>query len=70
MKNINYNLIKMLHTKLDDLWRIENYYLRDAQKSKSTSCVKMFKVMQKDLKKHIDLLTAEIGRHMKNKQFK
>ena len=70
MKNINYNLVKMLHTKLDDLWRIENYYLRDAQKVKSTNCVKMFKVMQKDLKKHIEMLTVEIARHMKNKQFK
>ncbi|MBN1325409.1 hypothetical protein JW977_00295 [Candidatus Falkowbacteria bacterium] len=70
MKNINYNLIKMLHTKLDDLWRIEKYYLRDAQKAKSKSCVKMFKVMQGDLKKHIEMLTKELERHIKNKQFK
>jgi hypothetical protein len=70
MQNINYNLIKMLHTKLDDLWRIENYYLRDAQKVKSTSCVKILKEIQRDVKKHIALLSAELARHIKNKQFK
>ncbi|MCX6745743.1 MAG: hypothetical protein NTX00_01865 [Candidatus Parcubacteria bacterium] len=69
MKNFNYNLIKMLHTKLDDLWRIEKFYLRDAKKSKSKSCEKLFKEMQKDLKKEIGLLKQEIARHLKNKQF-
>ncbi len=69
MKNYNYNLVKMLHMKLDDLWRIEKFYLRDAKKSKSKSCEKLFKEMQKDLKKEIKLLQAEISRHIGHKKF-
>ena len=69
MKNFNYNLVKMLHAKLDDLWRIEKFYLRDAKKSKSKSCEKLFKEMQKDLKKEVSLLKAEIARHVGHKKF-
>jgi len=69
MKNFNYNLIKMLHSKLDDLWRIEKFYLRDAKKSGSKSCEKLFKELQKDLKKEIGLLRQEIARHLSHKKF-
>lgn len=69
MKNINYNLVKMLHSKLDDLWRIEKFYLRDAKKSKSKGCVKLFAEMKKDLQKEIKLLQQEIARHLSNKKF-
>ena len=69
MKNFNYNLVKMLHAKLDDLWRIEKFYLKDAMKSKSKSCEKLFKEMQKDLKKEVKLLQQEIARHVSHKQF-
>lgn len=69
MKNFNYNLVKMLHSKLDDLWRIEKFYLRDAKKSKSKSCEKLFKEMQKDLKKEVKLLQQEISRHVGHKKF-
>ena len=69
MRNFNYNLIKMLHGKLDDLWRIEKFYLRDAKASKSKSCEKMLEVMHQDIKKHIAMLQKEIGRHVGNKKF-
>ncbi|OGY42359.1 MAG: hypothetical protein A2Y82_04305 [Candidatus Buchananbacteria bacterium RBG_13_36_9] len=69
MKNINYNLVKMLHSKLDDLWRIEKFYLRDAKKTKSKNCEKLFAEMQKDLKKEIKLLQQEIARHLGHKKF-
>jgi len=69
MKNYNYNLVKMLHGKLDDLWRIEKFYIRDAQKSKSKSCEKMYKEMKKDIEKHIEMLQNEIARHVGHKKF-
>lgn len=70
MKNENYNLIKMLHNSLDDLWRVEKFYHRDSKKSKCTSCAGIYEMMKKDIKKHIDLLQKEIASHIAKKKFK
>ncbi|HDQ22604.1 MAG TPA: hypothetical protein ENN28_01370 [Candidatus Uhrbacteria bacterium] len=70
MKNENYNLIKMLHNTLDDLWRLEKYYIRDAKKAKCKSCQKILENMRKDIKKHVNSLTAELGSHIKAKKLK
>lgn len=70
MKNENYNLIKMLHNSLDDLWRVEKFYQRDSKKSKCKSCQSIYGLMRKDIKKHIDLLQKEIASHIKAKKFK
>ena len=60
----------MLHNTMDDLWRIEKYYHRDAKKSKCTSCAGIYNLMRKDIKKHIDLLQKEITGHINKKTFK
>jgi len=70
MKNENYNLIKMLHTKLDDMWRLENYYLRDAQKAKCAGCQELYQTMIRDIKKHLELLTREVEAHAKSNRLK
>ena len=70
MKNENYNLIKTLHNTLDDLWRIEKFYIRDAKKAKCKGCQKVFGQMKKDIGKHIDMLTEELGKHITSKKFK
>ena len=68
MKNENYNLLKMLHNTLDDLWRIEKYYSKDAQKSKCKNCQALYRTMQKDIQKHVAELTRELGSHYKSKK--
>jgi len=65
MKNVNYNVLKVLHTELDNLWRIEKHYLKDAKKSRC-DCPKILKVIQKDAKRHIDMLRRELGAHHKS----
>ncbi len=64
MKNTNYNVLKLLHGTLDNLWRIEKHYLKDA-KGGTCNCGKLLKQMQKDLTKQADALRAELSAHMK-----
>lgn len=63
MKNINYDLLKLLHTKLDTVWRLEKHYIEDADKVKSHSLDAM-KQMLEDDKKHIAMLNEEIKMRM------
>ncbi len=64
MKNINYDLIKTLHSKLDNMWRIEKYYLEDANKAKCHSVPAWGKILE-DEKKHVDMLKKEIEMRIK-----
>lgn len=69
MKNVNYNLIKMLHNTLDDLWRIQKYYARDAKKLRCPGCIALYKNMEKDIKNHLGLLQTEVKNHIQKKKF-
>lgn len=62
MKNVNYNVLKVLHSELDNLWRIEKHYLKDAKKAKC-GCVKLLKEIRKDAKRHVDVLRKEVAAH-------
>ena len=68
MKNINYDLLKMLHNTLDDIWRLEKYYIRDAQKAKCHSVVAL-KEMLKNEKRSAELLQKEIKLRVKAGKF-
>jgi hypothetical protein len=68
MKNINYDLIKTLHSKLDNIWRIEKYYIKDANKVKCHS-VPAWKEILEDEKKHAEKLKKEIELRIKAKVF-
>jgi hypothetical protein len=63
MKNYNYNLIKMLHCKLDDLWRIEKHYLGDAE-GLDCDCAKVLEEIRSDSERHIKMLKEEIKKHL------
>ncbi|OGC47427.1 hypothetical protein A2713_02335 [candidate division WWE3 bacterium RIFCSPHIGHO2_01_FULL_35_17] len=63
MKNINYDLIKMLHCKLDSAWRLEKYYIDDAKEAKCHSISALEKILEED-KKHIETLKEEIKMRM------
>jgi hypothetical protein len=59
MKNINYDLVKLLHTTLDAVWRLENHYIKDAQEANCHSVSALEKILE-DEKKHAEMLRAEI----------
>jgi len=64
MKNVNYNVIKLLHSALDSAWRIEKHYIKDAKGSKC-GCGKLLKGMRADLERHVESLKKELGAHHK-----
>ncbi len=64
MKNVNYNVLKLLHNQLDDLWRIERHYLKDA-KGCRCSCAKLLKGMQRQLKGNVEALKKELAAHQR-----
>lgn len=59
MKNINYDLIKLLHMKLDSVWRLEKFYIKDADEAKCHSAPALEKIL-KDDKEHVKMLQEEI----------
>ncbi len=63
MKNINYDLLKLLHTKLDTVWRLEKHYIGDAEVAKCHS-VRAMEHMLEEEKNHIAMLNEEIKRRM------
>ncbi len=68
MKNINYDLLKLLHSTLDNVWRLENYYIRDAKAAKCHS-VKALEQMLKNERKHAETLKKEISMRMNARKF-
>lgn len=68
MKNYNYNLVKLLHTSLDALWRLEKFYLRDA-KAGCKACAKTLASIQRDVKRHVAALSKELAAHGKTRTF-
>lgn len=62
MKNLHYDLLKLLHSKLDDVWRIEKHYLRDAKDCER--CEALFKKMLDEWSRHAEELEAELAKHM------
>jgi hypothetical protein len=59
MKNVNYNLIKSLHNSLDDMWRLEKFYVKDAKAAKCHSEAFMKKMLD-SRKKEVEQLAKEI----------
>lgn len=63
MTNNNYDIIKMLFAALDDSYRIDKYYLKDAEGC--SHCKEIFEKMKKDINGHIEMLRNEIINHSK-----
>lgn len=64
MKNINYDLVKLLHTTADTVWRLENYYVKDAEAAKCHS-IPALKEMLEAERKHMEMLREEIAMRAK-----
>ncbi|KKP97897.1 MAG: hypothetical protein US71_C0008G0012 [Parcubacteria group bacterium GW2011_GWD2_38_12] len=67
MKNHNYDLTKMFFAALDDSWRLEKYYIKDAESC--SHCAEVFKKMKEDIDGHIEMLRGEIIKHAKEDSF-
>lgn len=63
MQNINYDLLKLLHGTLDNVWRLEKYYVNDAEAAKCHSLPFMKQMLETE-KKHAEQLQAEIKMRM------
>ncbi len=63
MKNINYDLLKLLHSTLDNIWRLENHYVKDAEDAKCHSTSAMKTILENE-KKHAQMLREEIKMRM------
>lgn len=68
MQNINYNLLKVFHSKLDNVWRLEKHYLKDAKGAKCKCLATLNKILADD-KKHIEMLKKEIEEKVKKGSF-
>ena len=62
MKNYNYNLVKLLHSALDTVWRIENHYDGDSA-DLPCECNDILKKIKEDNEMHIKMLLEEIKKH-------
>jgi rubrerythrin len=69
MKNANYNLVKLLLNKLDDAWRVEKHYAKDARESSCKECQAMMKKILADEQRHVEMLRTELAKHIKGKKF-
>jgi hypothetical protein len=68
MKNSNYNLVKLLLRKFDDIWRMEKFYVKDSRLTCKDCQAVLKKIIAAD-KHNADMLRAELAKHIKDKRF-
>lgn len=68
MKNINYDLLKLLHSKLDNIWRLENYYINDADTAQCHSLAALKQILEEE-KKHADMIRKELAMRVEADKF-
>lgn len=68
MKDINYDLIELLHTKLDTVAKLEEHFIDDAKAVKCHSEPALKKILQ-DEKEHAKVLEEEIRMRVKADKF-
>lgn len=64
MKDINYDLVKLLQCKMNNVWRLEKFYCSDAKKATCTSVDSLAKILE-DEKRHVDMIRNEIATRVK-----
>ncbi|HEU4715276.1 MAG TPA: hypothetical protein VFS14_00410 [Candidatus Saccharimonadales bacterium] len=60
MKDINYDLVKLLHKKLDTIAQLERHYINDAVKAKCHSAEALRRILE-DERAHVEVLAQEIS---------
>ena len=61
MKNLHYDLIKLLHGRLDYAWRIEKHYAADADCDKCRALFEKFLAVDRE---QIEMLSRELAKHI------
>ena len=61
LSDCNYDKIKLVYKLSSLLWFIQKSAIKDAEAAKDAACVEALRNMEKDLKKHLDVLTAQAG---------
>lgn len=59
MKDINYDLVKLLYNKLDVVARLEQNCIKDAEEAKCHSLPALKEIL-KDEQRHVDMIAEEI----------
>jgi hypothetical protein len=60
VKDINYDLVKLLHKKLDTIARLERHYIKDAEAVKCHSVDALRQILEEE-REHAVILGQEIG---------
>lgn len=60
MKDVNYDLVKLLHTKLDTIARLERHYIDDAVKARCHSVDALRQILEEE-RAHAEVLAQEIS---------
>jgi len=60
MKDINYDLVKLLHKKLDTIAQLERHYIKDAEEAKCHSIDALKQILVEE-REHAEILAQEIG---------
>jgi len=68
MKDINYDLVKLLHRKLDTVGRLEKHYIKDAEEAKCHSVPALKKILEEE-KRHAKVLAEEISMRSNDGKF-
>jgi len=63
MKNLHYDLVKLLLSASDTEWRISKHYLEDSEECEG--CREVLEKIKNDAAEHARLLTDEIEKHGK-----
>lgn len=64
MKNINYDLIELLHHKLDIVARLETSCIKDAEEAQCHSLPALQQILE-DERRHVDMIAEEIRMRVK-----
>jgi hypothetical protein len=60
MKDINYDLVKLLHKKLDTICQLERHYIDDAVKARCHSEAALRQILEEE-RAHVEVLAQEIS---------
>ena len=67
LKDHNHDLVHALSEKNDAVWRYEKEYAKNAEGCEN--CTLLWKQMADDDNKHIEMIVAEIRRHINENRF-
>lgn len=67
LENHNFDLVHALSKKNSALWRYGEHYKRNAEGCEF--CQKLWKTLEADDEKHVEMLKAEIKRHIDEGRF-